>query len=129
MRRFGFALIFVVALFGPAVFAGCGPSGSGEGRQLEEGIIAALGKQISEEAPLVEVRSVTCRELPAGRSFRCAAFLGIDGDAFKVSYAVEIGGDDCWTARTREITPLRAGPSPLPSADGSRASDLSGCFR
>lgn len=126
MRRFGFALIFVVAL---AALVGCGPSGSGEGRQLEQAMISALEEQISEEAPLVELRSVTCRELSTGEEFSCAAFLGIDGDAFKVSYAVEVDGDDCWTARTREIAPLRAGPSPLPPETASRSTDLSGCFR
>lgn len=118
-------LLLVVAAL---VLTGCGASGAGEGRQLENSLIEAINDELAEEAPIVQLRSVTCRKQALGRRFTCTAFLGIQSDVFRVRYAARVGEDDCWTARASQVSALRAGPNSRPPETMNRKSDLSGCF-
>lgn len=125
MRRSVPALLLVATAL---VLPGCGPSGAGEGRQLEDALIEAINDELAREAPIVQLRSVTCRRQPIGRKFTCAVFLGIQSDVFRVRYAARVGEDGCWTARASQVSVLRAGPNTRPPETMNRASDLSGCF-
>ncbi len=126
MRRYATALILVGVI---VAAAGCGAAGAGEGRQLEDALIASIKKQLSDEAPLVALRSLSCRERGSDRSYKCVAYLGVQSDVFTAHYAVEVDANDCWRADAERVNVLRAGPNTLPPERFSKSSNLSGCLR
>ncbi len=129
MRRYASALILVGVI---VAAAGCGPggaAGAGEGRQLEDALIASIKGELADEGPLVDLRSVSCRERGSDRSYSCVAHLGVQGDVFTAHYAVEVDANDCWRADAERVSVLRAGPNTRPPERMNNSSNLSGCLQ
>ncbi len=126
MRRYASALILVGVI---VAAAGCGAAGAGEGRQLEDALIASIKKQLSDEAPLVALRSVSCRERGSDRRYSCVAYLGVQSDVFTAHYAVKVDAKDCWHAVAERVNVLRAGPNTRPHERMNKSSNLSGCLQ
>ncbi len=126
MRRYASALILVGVI---VAAAGCGAAGAGEGRQLEDALIASIKKQLSDEAPLVALRSVSCRERGSDRRYSCVAYLGVQSDVFTAHYAVKVDAKDCWRAVAERVNVLRAGPNTRPHERMNKSSNLSGCLQ
>ncbi len=132
MRRYASALILVgviVAAAGCGAGGPVGAAGAGEGRQLEDALIASIKKELADEGPLVDLRSVSCRERGSDRSYSCVAHLGVQGDVFTAHYAVEVDANDCWRADAERVSVLRAGPNTRPSERMNESSNLSGCLQ
>ncbi len=126
MRRYVPALVLVGVI---VAAAGCGPAGAGEGRQLEDALIASIKKELADEAPLVDLRSVSCRERGSDRSYSCVVYLGVQSDVFKAHYAVKVDANNCWRAVAERVSVLRAGPNTRPPELINKSSNLSGCLR
>ncbi len=126
MRRYASALVLVAAI---VAASGCGAAGAGEGRQLEDALIVSIKKQLADEGPLVDLRSVSCRERGSDRSYSCVAHLGVQGDVFTAHYAVEVDANDCWRADAERVSVLRAGPNTRPPERMNNSSNLSGCLQ
>ena len=126
MRRYASALILVGVI---VAAAGCGAAGEGEGRQLEDALIASIKNELANEAPLVDLRSLSCRERGSDRSYKCVAYLGVQSDVFTAHYAVEVDANDCWRAVAERVSVLRAGPNTLPPERFNKSSNLSGCLQ
>ncbi len=126
MRRYASALILVGAI---VAATGCGAVGAGEGRPLEDALIASINDQLADEAPLVYLRSVSCRERGSDRRYSCVAYLGVQSDVFKAHYAVKVDANNCWRAVAKRVSVLRAGPNTRPQERINKSSNLSGCLR
>ncbi len=126
MRRYASALILVGVI---VAASGCGATGEGEGRQLEDALIASIKGELANEAPLVDLRSLSCRERGSDRSYSCVAYLGVQSDVFTAHYAVKVDANDCWRAVAERVNVLRAGPNTRPHERMNKSSNLSGCLR
>lgn len=107
--------------------AGCGAVGDGPGAALEESLADAVRARLAAEAPLVALRGVDCR----GAGDRSACVVDLDLAAqesvLRVEYAVEIGGDGCWTARPGRVEQLGAGAGVEADLQGVEGR-LAGCL-
>ncbi|MFM9125153.1 MAG: hypothetical protein ACKOSO_08420 [Actinomycetota bacterium] len=106
--------------------AGGGAGGDGPGAALEESLADAVRARLAAEAPLVALRGVECR----GDDARGAVVdldLAAQESVLRVEYAVEIGGDGCWTARPGRVEQLGAGAGVEADLQGVEGR-LAGCL-
>ena len=107
--------------------AGCGTYGDGGDAAVEQSLATSIKAALSDQAPLVDLRSVDCTgKRPA---VDCVASLGVGNTVVQVQLAVAVRDDGCWVAHARRVDVLGAGSETNPLRLLSPASDLKGCIQ
>lgn len=109
------------------VLPGCGSFGDGNGAAVEESVASSMRAVLDRDAPLVEIRSVSCDG--ARPAATCRVDLGVGNEVVQGEYRVAVRADGCWTADAVRLVVLGAGSQTNPLADVPAASDLTGCVR
>ncbi len=121
------AVRLAVVLLTALALAGCGGYGDGGNADVENAVASAVQDVLTRDAPLVELRAVTCSgQRP---SIACRVDLGVGNEVVQVDYAVAVDDTRCWRADARRTVVIGAGTQTDPLSAVPDASDLRGCLR